>query len=146
MNIAFHLTLKSEVIFEHMDSTMRQLMERMDYHNYSAIPILDQEGKYLGTISEGDILRKIRSFNDGELFKHLELIQVKDIPRRKSYEAVSINANMQDLYDVVIHQNFVPVIDDQGIFIGIITRSAVIARLETILKEEKPCTSLQTSI
>jgi hypothetical protein len=37
MNIAFLLTPKSEVIYLQPDCTMRQAMEKMEYHRYSAI-------------------------------------------------------------------------------------------------------------
>ena len=33
---------------------------------------------------------------------------------------------MEDLLDRAINQNYVPVVDDQGYFIGIITRKAII--------------------
>lgn len=48
------------------------------------------------------------------------------IPRRASYKAVRANADMESLLDCAINQNFVPVIDDSGYFIGIITRKEII--------------------
>ena len=44
------------------------------------------------------------------------------IPRRATYKPVHADSNMEDLLDRAINQNFVPVVDDQGSFIGIITR------------------------
>ena len=38
------------------DDTLRQVVEKMEFHGYSAIPLLDKEGKYIGTITEGDLL------------------------------------------------------------------------------------------
>ena len=39
---------------------------------------------------------------------------------------VHANSNMEDLLDRAINQNYVPVVDDQGYFIGIITRKEII--------------------
>ena len=60
MNIAFFLTPKHEVICESLNSTMRQAIERMEYHSYTAIPVLDDRGKYVGTLTEGDLLWKLK--------------------------------------------------------------------------------------
>ena len=64
MNIAFLLTPKNEVIYEYLDATMRQVMERMDHHGYTAIPLIDRSGKYVGTLTEGDLLRKLKNTPD----------------------------------------------------------------------------------
>lgn len=45
MNIAFFLTPKNEVICENQDATMKQVMEKMECYGYTAIPIIDREGK-----------------------------------------------------------------------------------------------------
>lgn len=54
MNILFFLTPKSEVAYIYEDYTIRQALEKMEYHKYSAIPIISKDGKYVGTITEGD--------------------------------------------------------------------------------------------
>lgn len=125
MNIAFFLTPKSDVVYETLNSTMRQVIERMEYHRYTAVPIIDDKGKYVGTITEGDLLWKLK--NTPELsIKNTNGIKVPDIPRRVINKPVSINADMESLINLAVNQNFVPVIDDEGIFIGIIKRSDII--------------------
>lgn len=125
MNIAFFLTPKSEVIYENINSSMRQVLERMEYHRYTAVPIIDDKGRYVGTITEGDLLWKLK--NTPELnFKDTSSIKVSNIERRTNNKPVSINANMESLLNLAINQNFVPVTDDEGIFIGIIKRSDII--------------------
>jgi CBS domain-containing protein len=125
MNIAFFLTPKSEVIYETSNSTMRQVLERMEYHRYTAVPIIDERGKYLGTITEGDLLWKLKN-TPGLNIKDTSSIKVPDIERRTINKPVSINADMENLISLAVNQNFVPVIDDEGIFIGIIKRSDII--------------------
>ena len=43
-----------------------------------------------------------------------------------NFEAVHADSDMEDLLDKAINQNYVPVVDDQGYFIGIITRKEII--------------------
>ena len=52
--------------------------------------------------------------------------KVTNIERRTINKPVSINADMESLLNLAINQNFVPVTDDEGIFIGIIKRSDII--------------------
>lgn len=125
MNILFFITPKSEVAYIYDDYTMRQALEKMEYHRYSAIPIINREGEYVGTITEGDLLWYLKNDLNLEL-KAIEDIYVSDIKRRMDNKPVSINANIEDLISKSMNQNFVPVIDDQKIFIGIIKRRDII--------------------
>lgn len=126
MNVAFFLTPKSEVIFEKVNSTMRRAMERMEYHRYTAIPLVDDKGKYVGTLTEGDILWKIKN-TSGLSFKDTENVLIKEIPRHVKSKPVSINSDMESLIMAAKSQNFVPVVDDSNIFIGIIKRGDIIS-------------------
>lgn len=125
MNIAFFLTPKSEVIYESNDATMRQILERMGHHRYAAIPLINSEGKYVSTITEGDLLWKMKNSPDLS-FKDTSRIPIKDVPKHIINKPVSINSDIEDLIDLAVNQNFIPVTDDKGIFIGIIKRSDII--------------------
>ncbi|HCW53698.1 MAG TPA: CBS domain-containing protein [Clostridium sp.] len=136
MNIAFFLIPKNEVVFENQDVTMRQVMEKMEHHGYTAIPLIDKEGKYVGTLTEGDLLWKLKNTPDLN-FKNTESVKVKDIPRRIKHKSVSITSNIESLISLAINQNFVPVTDDNGIFIGIIKRSDIINYCYNEMKKRK---------
>ena len=125
MNILFFLTPKSEVAYIFEDETLRQTVEKMEHRKFSCIPMLSLDGKYLGTISEGDLLWGMKTLNVSNL-KSAEDISIMAIPRRATYKAVHADSKMEDLLDCAINQNFVPVVDDQGFFIGIITRKEII--------------------
>ena len=125
MNIAFFLTPKREIVYESIDATMRQVLERMEHHRYTAIPLVDKEGKYVGAINEGDLLRKLMT-TSGLTTADTSKILIKDIQRNTKSISVSIDANIEDLITLAKSQNFVPVVDDEGIFIGIIKRSDII--------------------
>ena len=125
MNIAFFLTPKKEVVFESLSNTMRQAMERMEFHRYTAIPILDDDGKYTGTLTEGDLLWELK--NTPELdFNNTSKVKISDLSMHMHFDPVHIDTNIEDLVAASISQNFVPVVDDNDIFIGIIKRSDIL--------------------
>lgn len=142
MNILFFLTPKSELAFIYDNETLRQAIEKMEYHKYSALPMINRQGKYIGTITEGDMLWGIKNQYNLSL-KEAELVSVTSIIRRHDNKPVSADSAMEDLMDKVLNQNFVPVVDDQQNFIGIITRRDVMRyfydKLET--KTEKVCSN-----
>lgn len=125
MNIAFFLIPKEEVIYLSPNSTMRQALEKMEYHRYTAIPLIDEKGKYVGTITEGDLLWAMK--HRAELnFENTHKVYLKDIDQRMKNKPVSIDSKMEDLISLATFQNFVPVVDDHKIFIGIIRRREII--------------------
>ena len=127
MNILFFLTPKSDVAYIFEDETLRQTVEKMEHRKFSCIPILNKEGQYTGTISEGDLLWGIKLLNINSTdLKEMENVSINAIPRRATYKPVHADADMEDLLDRAINQNYVPVVDDKGSFIGIITRKEII--------------------
>ncbi|MCU6711017.1 CBS domain-containing protein [Paenibacillus sp. J5C_2022] len=125
MNIAFFLLPKGEVVCLPHDATLRQALERMEYHRYTAVPIINHEGEYVGTITEGDLLWFMKSRPD-LTFEGTNKVRIGDVPLRLNNRTVNIDANMDDLISLAKVQNFVPVVDDRNHFIGIVRRSEII--------------------
>ena len=125
MNIALLLKPKMTVAYLTSESTIRQGLEKMRFHGYTEIPVTDEAGFYLGTISEGDFLWYI--YDCGCLDKkQLEEQTVEKIINTTRSPSVRIDATMRELLEQVMEQNFVPVVDDRGGFMGIVTRKDVI--------------------
>lgn len=135
MNVLFFLKPKSESAYLFDDSSIRQGLEKMKYYGYSALPLINREGKYTGTIREGDFLWQILNKSQME-YKDLEHMNVGDIKRRSNLEAVHINARIEELFELALNQNFVPVIDDNDVFIGIVTRKDIMNYYLNIMKHE----------
>lgn len=142
MNIMFFLTPKSEVAYIDAEDSLRQVMEKMEYHRYSAVPIVERNGDYFGTITEGDILWFCKDQKDMNLL-NTENIPLIQIPRHIDYRPVSADSNMEDLINLSMSQNFVPVVDDMGKFIGIITRKDIIQYLYNAKHASFPSNSLK---
>ena len=117
MNVAFFIKPKSKIIYIYEDNTLRQGLEKMRYHGYSAVPVLTREGKYAGSVKEGDFLWAIYGQEDP---KFDEKVKVREIMRKR--DPVYITAGMDDLLLKVMDQNYVSVVDDSDSFIGIVTR------------------------
>ncbi len=129
MNILFFLTPKSAVAYLYDSDSVRQALEKMENHRYSAVPLISRKtGEYIGTVTEGDLLWEIKSRYDLNL-RDAEDISIGEVPRNRDNLPVSAEANMEDLLNKVMNQNFVPVTDGMNRFIGIITRRDVISYL-----------------
>ena len=133
MNILFFLHPKAELAFIYDYHTERQAMEIMEHYKYSCVPILNRAGKYVGTITEGDLLWDLKE--KGILnIKQAENLSIMKVERRCDYLPVSIECDMEDLVKRAMEQNFVPVEDDQHFFIGIVTRRDIIGYLSDKIK------------
>jgi len=135
MQLAFFLIPKSEIVWLFDSSTLRQAMERMERHGYTAVPVLDAEGKYAFTITAADLLWEIKN-RPGFTFADAEQIRLRDIPRSKEVQAVNIGEKMSRLLLRATEQNFIPVVDDYGTFIGIVRRREIMEYCIGIFPEE----------
>lgn len=131
MNIAYFLVPKQNVAFLYDDFTLRQGLEKMRFHGYTALPVLTRKNKYVGTVSEGDFLWKlIEDQRDEDLHKtnirSIENAFIRDILNEDKNPPVRITATVEELIQSALSQNFIPVVDDRDLFIGIVTRSDLI--------------------
>ncbi|MBR5089644.1 MAG: CBS domain-containing protein [Ruminiclostridium sp.] len=123
MNLLYLLKPKEEITYVSSDATVRQGIEKMREHGYTAVPVINGKGEYVGTVSEGDFLWALTE--SGSL-KNTEKRPLSGIIRSKRDKAVTVGASMDELLLMSMEQNFVPVTDDRGKFIGIVTRRDII--------------------
>ncbi|CEN77995.1 CBS domain-containing protein [Paraclostridium sordellii] len=141
MNILFFITPKSEVEYLYDYYTIKEAIDKIENNDYTSIPVINEKGQYEFTITEGDLLWKIKSNYEnkkrGDKVEVIETLTIKDIDKYNDYKTVSANSNMENLITLATNQNFIPVVDDQNIFIGIIKRSDIIAYFNDKLNLEK---------
>ena len=125
MNAAFFLIPKSQVATLEDDDTFRQGLEKMRYHGYTAIPVLTKQGKYVGTLSEGDLLWNLVDIG-GASMEECEGLHIADILKPDRNPPVKITAKADELLEGLMTHNFLPVTDDNGAFIGIVTRNRML--------------------
>ena len=137
MNVLFFLKPKQEVCVLHKNYTLRQGIEKLRQYGFAAVPVIDEDGRYCGTITEGDILRQVLAHEDKSEW---EQIPLRDAIRMDVKKPVNVTADMSELLSVAMTQNFVPVVDDRGMFIGIVTRQDIMryfARQYQALEQKK---------
>lgn len=125
MNAAFFLIPKSQVATLEDDDTFRQGLEKMRYHGYTAIPVLTKQGKYVGTLSEGDLLWNLIDIGGASL-EECEELHIADILKPNRNPPIKITAQAEELLEQLMTHNFLPVTDDEGAFIGIVTRQRML--------------------
>ena len=140
MNLLFLLTPKANLTYIYEDFTIRQALERMETGRYASIPILKRSGEYIGTITEGDLLWAVKNHYMMNI-RDAEGHPVMEVPRRKDYKPVPVTATTRELLDMAVDQNFVPVVDDKGSFIGIVTRQRImrygVEQFENLIAESE---------
>ena len=55
-----------------------------------------------------------------------EDVPISSFPRRRDYKAVTVTTDMPSLLQAAIDQNFVPVVDDRNVFIGMVRRTVIL--------------------
>lgn len=126
-NVLLLLTPKTELACLNDDMNVRQALEKMRAHHYSAIPVISKNGEYVGSITEGDLLYCLMD-EDGDLDNMID-IGLKDIIRSGYMPSVKVNASIKELVERITEQNYVPVVDDRNILMGIVTRKSVLKEL-----------------
>lgn len=137
MNILFFLTPKANCAYLETGDTIRQAIEKMSAAGYTALPILAADGSYCGTLTEGDLLRAMRDLRVAD-FKQTESHTIQECRHQKDNRPVNVLTDMEDLMSKATEQNFVPVVDDKGAFIGIVTRKVIMQYcMDTYMKPKK---------
>lgn len=127
MNILLFLTPKKEVTLLYEDYTIGQALRAMEVGRHSAVPIIRRTGEYVGTVTEGDMLWYLQK--SGLTFAEAEKLPLKLVPHSRDNQPLLATMDLTHLLENSMVQNFAPVVDDRGMFIGIITRKRVLSHL-----------------
>ncbi|MDO5146390.1 MAG: CBS domain-containing protein [Eubacteriales bacterium] len=128
MNISFYLLPKNEVTHVQEEDTVSRALRLIHKNGFQAVPVIDKEGHYVGTVTEGDFLWNLIADYHMDM-EAMRQTKVRSLRKRWNYKAVSIDAELSELDEYITNQNFVPVVDGRNVFIGIVTRKEVISEL-----------------
>lgn len=104
---------KAAVPYLYADQTLRQGLALLRAHGYTAVPVIARDGRYVGTLRADDVRMGAGYTVSAAL---------RDVLREGLYPAVRMGVGVEDLSRRMTGQNFVPVTDDRGLFMGIVTR------------------------
>lgn len=114
---------KTKVDYLYSDITIDDAIKKMDKHRFQMIPVLERgSGRYLYSISAGDILREITTNEQPDVLQH----SISSISLSRLVVPSKNYKNISELGYLISNQNFVPIIDDSGIFQGIVTRQSIL--------------------
>ena len=134
-NILSLLTPKASLIYLTDDMTIRQALEKMRIHRYTAIPIINaKDGTYVGSIAEGDLLYNLIQ-EESISVKELENKKITGLVRKTFMPAMKVDMSMSELIRFITIQNYVPIVDDRNILMGIVTRSSLMKYLVKKIEE-----------
>ena len=130
MNLAFFLTPVANVVWLPVTASVADAVRSIRDHSYTAVPLLDRHGRYVGTLTEGDLLFYLADHGPDAGTARLAAVE-----RRLQPRAVGIDTDIRTLLTVAADQNFVPVIDSRGVLMGIVTRRKILIECERLLAE-----------
>lgn len=125
MNVLYFLTPKSQIKCVTTNMSLRQVLEVVEHYRYTVIPLLDENGFYVGAISEGDLLFYLKE-HPFKTLDELNKTNILEVKRNRDYLPVKASVQMDEIILTAANQNFVPILDDRKHFIGIITRKQII--------------------
>lgn len=96
MNILFFMIPKSSVCYAEDHWSLRQVAEKMIANDLTSIPVLSQDGKYVGAISEGDLFRFIK-LKANMNYKEAESTPISSLHHEREVEPIRFDAEMKDL-------------------------------------------------
>jgi len=155
MSLTAYDVMTAPVITVTVDTPLKRAAEILDENSFSGVPVVDDEGKLVGVLSETDILRYTQQIIGQPLrdphrvfTKSQEILHI-DITHR-GVEVMELVANTTvetlmtvDLYTVtedtsfaevarLMHEhniNRIPVVGEDKLLLGIVTRADIISAL-----------------
>ena len=128
INIAQIMLPKISTVHICENATVRQGMEVFQRYGYTAIPVVSEDGKYLGSVTEGDFWRHMCRIGTTDK-KEQESYHIRDIFRPDFCEPLQIEADVKSVVAVALKQNFIPIVDGRGYLSGMVTRQILIKYL-----------------
>lgn len=120
-------TPAKRVEFIYSDITIAEAVKKMERCHYTMIPVIERNSaRYLYSVSSSDILHRLVTATD---FAQA----MKDPLSTVRIERMTLSCNedveVEELFDIAVNQNYIPLVDGNGAFRGILTRRGILAYL-----------------
>ena len=118
---------KKKITYVYADSTLQEAVLAFAKSSYSMIPVLERESdRYLYSITATDVLNWVA---DGHHIDEAKQTPLSALSLTRLIAPCQENAELSSIADLVANQNYVPLVDEKGVFAGIVTRKNLIFRL-----------------
>ena len=105
--------------------TIRQAIEKMQYYKYNCLSVLDDEGKYKYSLSSTDFLHYMKT-HPGISFFDTEEVCLSELEPTVDVKPININDDIENLIKTFTVQDYTPVIDSSGVYIGEVSATDII--------------------
>lgn len=101
----------------------------LSHTTYSRVPVVTEAGNYFGTIGLTEIIQyqSDNELTDDELNEDISLIAKTD------EETVGLDYDLTEVMRKLVDQTFLPVLGENGKFVGIITRKSILKAINALL-------------
>lgn len=109
----------SDVITVNEDYTVAEAREIFDKHGLKSAPVVDWYNRFRSSLKLNDLVKASRAGRSDDKLKGM---------MRPSVETVLPDTNLAELEDLLVNKGVgrIPVVDDDGIFVGMVTRTDVL--------------------
>ena len=134
--------MNTEVITVNENDTVEKCAKLLRTHNLSGLPVLDDKGKVKGMITEGDLIRRAANIKPPEFYGLLGAKIYLESPKKfmdklknsmsdivedvmtKDLIVISPDKEIEDAATLLVREKIkrLPVIDEEGNLVGIISR------------------------
>ena len=99
---------------------------------YSRIPVVTYDRRFVGTIGLRDILAyQMEQGLTDEQMASIDIVHMT----KKDVAVVAPDYNITEVLHKLVDEPFLPVVDDEGMFQGIITRKSILKAVNALLHE-----------
>lgn len=100
---------------------------------YSKIPVLDSEDHLVGLISLSNVVEKMMDLT-GFSMDNLEGLTVADV-MEVNVNCITASDELEDMLHFLVDQAFLPMVDENKVFVGIITRKEILKSVNHLVHE-----------
>ena len=98
--------------------------------SYTRVPVVTDQMKYVGTISLTDILSyKMEHDYSDEVFSSMDIVHMT----KKDGEYLGKEYNLTEVLHKLVEESFLPVVSEDGVFEGIITRKSILKAINSLM-------------
>ncbi|MGT2715522.1 cyclic-di-AMP-binding protein CbpB [Streptococcus respiraculi] len=101
----------------------------LSHMTYSRVPVVTEDNQFVGTIGLREIVKYQfeNELTDDQLHMDISLIVKKDVA------TVGASYHLEEVMRKLVDQAFLPVVGEQGEFLGIITRKSILKAVNALL-------------
>lgn len=127
------LTPSSNVSMVFADNSLLHAVMILNNTSYTKIPVLDYQNKFRGLISTQKIIQYVgdKIYEGFDILNNYKVDEAID----ENYYCINQNTDFEDILNALVDNNFLIVTSDDNTFVGIITRSAILKRVNYLVHE-----------